>query len=290
MAGTVSDYGTAESTAIAQAFATHAGVSVDAVAVEISSGSVVVTSTITAVATDAASISTTLNTGILASPAALQSAVATADSSVTLTVEAIVPAEVTTTLAAQDGDGSNPCFPSTAVVTMADGSTVRVDRLKEGDSILAATMGGQLTMDTVSLLSIAMPEAQATFLTLTTANGRNLTLTPAHHLPAGPVCCSALKLASEVEVGETIWIAAGKAGATAEAAAVTQVFKTAGIGLHSPVLTSGSLPIVDGFVTSFDSALKIALASYGLPLLEAAGMTGFFRRAFLKEPERKYIA
>jgi hypothetical protein len=52
----------------------------------------------------------------------------------------------------------------------------------------------------------------------------------------------------------------------------------------------GTHPIVDGFVTAFDSAINVRLASYAVPLLEATGTTDLFRRAFLaKNSEHKYI-
>ena len=58
-------------------------------------------------------------------------------------------------------------------------------------------------------------------------------------------------------------------------------------GLHSPVLTHGGFPIVDGVVTSFDSIEKVTLARHGLsPLLSACKATGTcekFRDMFLHE-------
>jgi hypothetical protein len=58
------------------------------------------------------------------------------------------------------GSGNdNPCFPSSATVTMADGTTSRIDALKAGDAIIATTIDGTLTTDTVSPLSIAYPTA-----------------------------------------------------------------------------------------------------------------------------------
>ena len=32
-----------------------------------------------------------------------------------------------------------------------------------------------------------------------------LTLTPGHHVPVGPACCSTLKLAKDVKIGDTVW-------------------------------------------------------------------------------------
>ena len=101
------------------------------------------------------------------------------------------------------------------MVTMADGTHSRVDALKEGDEIVAATADGALSTDTVSLLSIAKRGADAAFVVLTTAANMTLTLTPGHNLPVGKACCGELKLAKDVAVGETVWaVLSGAAVAT----------------------------------------------------------------------------
>ena len=70
-------------------------------------------------------------------------------------------------------------------MTRADGASVRIDTLKEGDEIMAATADGSLTTGVLSLLSIAHPEADVdNFLTLTTAANASVTLTHEHHLHA----------------------------------------------------------------------------------------------------------
>ena len=186
----------------------------------------------------------------------------------------------------------DPCFPSSAMVTMADGRLSRVDALQEGDKIVAATADGALTTDSVSLLSLAMREVPASaFVVLTTNATKTLTLTGEHHLPVGASCCSSLKKAKDVAVGDLVW-AAG-AGAKAIAQTVTAISATKAAGLHSPVLSSGSFPVVDGIVTSFDSFEKVTLAKYGLaPLLaacKASGTCGTFREMFLGD-DKKYIA
>ena len=184
----------------------------------------------------------------------------------------------------------DPCFPSWAIVTLANGQPSRVDALKEGDEIVAADADGVLTTDTVSLLSFAKPEAQAvTFLTVVT-DSANLSLTLDHRLPVGAVCCSILKKAKDIIVGDTIWeVKAGIAVATA----VSSVGKVQAKGLHSPVLTHGGFPVVDGVVTSFDSIEKVTLAKYGLaPLLavcKATGRCDKIRDSF-RTPDNQYIA
>jgi len=188
------------------------------------------------------------------------------------------------------GAESNPCFPSAAMVVRANGTSSRVDALKEGDQIVAATADGALTTDTVSLLSIAKPEAHAPFAVLTTSTNHTLTLTAEHHLPIGAACCSILKKAKDVVVGEMVWVVSAN---TAIAATVSSTGATKGAGLHSPVLTNGGFPVVDGVITSFDSMEKVTLAKHGLaPLLTACKATGTcanFRELFLGN-DKEYIS
>jgi len=188
-------------------------------------------------------------------------------------------------------DDDEPCFPGTAMVTLADGTASRIDALKEGDKIVAATADGSLSTDIVSLLSISRPEATVDkYVTLSTAGGASLTLTPNHHLPVGPECCSTLKMAKDVSLGEVVhMVAEGKTTPTT----VTAMHIAKATGLHSPVLTNGGFPVVDGFVTSFDSIDKVTLAKHGLTSLVAAcktsGTCETLRNLFMGEEDRKLI-
>jgi len=181
---------------------------------------------------------------------------------------------------------ADPCFPSDALVTMVDGTPRRLDALRAGDTIVAARADGTLTNDIVSHLSLADADVKGTsFVVLTTESGRNLTLTPTHHVPVGATCCANLKEAKDIVVGETVYEAVVSAAVRA-----TQVKKIGSVikaGLHSPVLSHGAMPIVNGVVTSFDSMEIVRLATYGLPLLEATGLTATFRDTVLAQ--RKYI-
>jgi hypothetical protein len=157
---------------------------------------------------------------------------------------------------------------------MADGTRVPIASLREGDAIVAATSEGALTTDTVSLLSIAKPEANADFLTLTIADGRSLSLTATHHVPIGPRCCGILEQAKDLVVGTTIWTVPATGGGGLVAQPITKIGRTAAVGLHSPVLSNGGFPVVDGLVTSFDSMGKVRLATYVLkPLLSLCKLT-----------------
>jgi len=180
------------------------------------------------------------------------------------------------------GDEEEACFPSSATVTLSDGTSSRIDALKEGDKVVAATSNGTLVHDTVSILSIVKPEAEAAFVTLTTVTNESLTLTLGHHVPVGAACCSTLKLANDVSVGETVWaVRAGQATATVVSAKVPII----ATGLHSPVLVHGGFPVVDGVVTAYDTIERLALAKYSLApalaMCKASGTCDTFRELFL---------
>ncbi|EOD35250.1 hypothetical protein EMIHUDRAFT_227551 [Emiliania huxleyi CCMP1516] len=124
-----------------------------------------------------------------------------------------------------------------------------------GIDLIRCTLG----FDVVSSFSLADPSAKAAFLSLATATA-TVTLTPTHKLPAGPA--KALKQASEVAVGETVWLASPAAG--------TLITKVVADGLHSPLTMHGGWPIVDGVATSYNSAAVVARNKYLVPLVEAA--------------------
>ncbi|EOD06372.1 hypothetical protein EMIHUDRAFT_438728 [Emiliania huxleyi CCMP1516] len=157
------------------------------------------------------------------------------------------------------------CFPSSAMVQRADGETAPLSSLSAGDSILVAAADGTLGFDVVSSFSLADPSAKAVFLSLATATA-TVALTPTHKLPAGPA--TALKQASEVAVGETIWLASPAAGALVQDP-VLKITTVVADGLHSPLTKHGGWPIVDGVATSYNSAAVVARNKYLVPLVEA---------------------
>jgi hypothetical protein len=145
---------------------------------------------------------------------------------------------------------------------MADGTPRPLSALRAGDAIIAASADGTLTTDTVSTLSLADADVQGTtFVVLTTASGRSLSLTPTHHVPVGAACCADLKQAKDVAVGETVYEAVS-ASAAVSATQVKEIGTATKPGLHSPVLSHGTMPIVNGVATSFDELHNVRLASY----------------------------
>ena len=175
------------------------------------------------------------------------------------------------------------CFPSSASVTKADGTTTLISNLGEGDAILATDTDGKVTTDSVSILSINVLNIAATFVKLQTDRNATLELTSEHHLPVGGACCSTLKKAKDIEVGQTVWVYVPPIGIGPERVVAKSLFK--GVGLHSPVLTNGGLPIVNDVVTAFDSIEIVRFASYVLPLALRScsfmGICPLFRRGFI---------
>lgn len=153
---------------------------------------------------------------------------------------------------------------------------------------MAATADGTLSNDEVTLLSIALPEATAPFMSLST-NSATLKLTAEHHLPIGSTCCNNVKKAKDVVEGDLVWIVHTKG---ISSAVVTKMSVVNGVGLHSPVLMNGGFPIVDGFVTSFDSIEKVSLARKGLSSVvgacTATDTCELFRDVFFGN-DKKYI-
>lgn len=188
----------------------------------------------------------------------------------------------------------DPCFPSTATVRLANGAVVPMAKLKASDEIVASDSSGVLQTDSVSALSIADPSAvKRRFVTLSTHANRTLVLTPGHHLPVGDECCTRLKQASEVVEGDTVWVVMNYTAPRATPAKVSKVGSSVQDGLHSPVLKGGGFPIVDQFVTSFDTITKVRLMrAFGPPLEPLAtkmGAVGLVRRTLLGA-QHTYIA
>jgi hypothetical protein len=93
-------------------------------------------------------------------------------------------------------------------------------------------------------------------------------------VPIGPRCCGVLEQAKDLVVGTTIWTVPATGGGGLVAQPITKIGRTAAVGLHSPVLSNGGFPVVDGLVTSFDSMGKVRLATYVLkPLLSLCKLT-----------------
>lgn len=83
-------------------------------------------------------------------------------------------------------DPEDPCFDSSATVTLENGTVTRLDELMgTDDAIIAADRNGVITKGKLSFLSHSDVNVEATFVVLSTEDGYTLTLTPQHHVPTG---------------------------------------------------------------------------------------------------------
>ena len=122
---------------------------------------------------------------------------------------------------------------------------------------------------------MADPDVEASFVTITmstdTADGARtditLSATAEHYLLTGATCCSELKTAGSVRIGDKLWARGADA---AVPATVTALSTKRDVGKHSPVLTHGTYPIVDGVVTSFDHAAGVQIMASLAPWMEPA--------------------
>lgn len=159
---------------------------------------------------------------------------------------------------------SKPCFPSSATILMANGTASQLDKLREGDTVLAGTANGTLVTDTISMFSLADAATKATFVALSTSSNSTLTLTPTHHLPVGGNCCTHLKQAKDVVVGDTVWVVNRN---QVVAHSVVHISFTIEQGLHNPLLTNGGFPIINTVLTSFNTMNSVTLARHSVPVL-----------------------
>ena len=113
------------------------------------------------------------------------------------------------------------------MVTLASGRSSRLDALVGGDRILAASAEGVLVYDEISRFSLAQPDALGvTFAELSLSGGRTLALTSGHHMPTGHSCCTLLKQAKDVRVGDLLWATVDTSLPTGDAVIATPPTRT----------------------------------------------------------------
>jgi len=101
------------------------------------------------------------------------------------------------------------CFSAATLFETKDGPR-RADALKVGDVVLTAESNGRLVWDRIAA-DASHGGGMETFMEITTA-AHSLHISPNHYMHATPnatpACCSnrTLKLASQVAVGDTVWV------------------------------------------------------------------------------------
>lgn len=157
------------------------------------------------------------------------------------------------------------CFPADATVELASGERVAMADLAIGDVVRVAAGADAAAWSPVYFFSHKDPAGAATtaraYVTLTTASGAALTLTPGHYVMADGVATAA----AEVAVGQALSLASGAASAvTASTRSVRRG------GLYNPHTLAGTI-VVDGVVAStYTTAVHPAVAAGLLAPLRAA--------------------
>jgi hypothetical protein len=170
-----------------------------------------------------------------------------------------------TSESSSDGGKKNVCFSADSLVAMHDGSTKRIADVEVGDRIMTLSSDGVSGFSDVAFVVHESNTEAAQFVTIRTAAGQSLKVTPEHIVPAGTCAPQAslasmpLVRASAVRVGDCVYTPSGQ-----QKVVFTSV--TQGEGIYSVVTTemSGML-VVDGIAaSSFGSSHKIVNAYYNL--------------------------
>ncbi|KAK1869620.1 hypothetical protein I4F81_012093 [Pyropia yezoensis] len=169
------------------------------------------------------------------------------------------------------------CFPADATVALAGGGVKRMADLAVGDAVrVSPTATGR-----VYFFSHAAPGGSYPFVTLTTASGAAITLSPGHYLRVRvggggsggtpPV----LAAAATVSVGDALTLASGALSTVVAVEAVTRA------GLYNPHATGGSGSssgsggdgglLIDGvWASEYTTAVAPVLAAPALRVVRAA--------------------
>jgi Hint module len=149
-----------------------------------------------------------------------------------------------------DTDSGNSCFPADATVQLETGVTVAMSSLSIGDSVsvgvgIFSRVFGFTHMD---------PSAVCIFLTLSTASGAAIRLTPGHFIYSN----GDLVPASAVAVGDSLELSSG------EVSAITSITTGFATGLFNPQTLEGSI-VVDGVrASTYTTTVEPAFAHAAL--------------------------
>ncbi|VDP09656.1 unnamed protein product [Soboliphyme baturini] len=149
------------------------------------------------------------------------------------------------------------CFPREAMIATADGFK-RMDELRIGDTVADVDATGRVTQTKVYAW-LRLDRVQHEFVHIRTESGRSLRLTPNHLIfrqlrgstatSHGCMGASATEheavLASELNVGDTVFSATAEPFSSYECDNVTSVKNVQAFGAYAPATMSGTL-LVDG--------------------------------------------
>ncbi len=138
------------------------------------------------------------------------------------------------------------CFPGDGLCVTEGSQTVAVSQLKAGDRVLTADSTGSLLYEDLFLWSHAIPQTQATFVSITTEQGKVLRLSPGHFLHVDTV--GNLVTAQDVRPMDSVFVVCPDLSIMRKERVVS-VERVVGRGLYCPHTTGGSL-VVDGVLVS----------------------------------------
>jgi hypothetical protein len=138
---------------------------------------------------------------------------------------------------------------------------------------VATDQDGRRVIDEVAFSSLADENAKKrAYLQVATSEGLVLEITGGHHVPVGPKCCTDLRVARDLRVGDTMWTLESS-GHRAQAQVVSSIRQIHADGLHSPLLVGGGFPVVSGFVTSFGDLQQVRSAARMYPFVQGVAVS-----------------
>lgn len=174
------------------------------------------------------------------------------------------------------------CFPGSSTVILESGERRSMSQLAIGDRVqVVDPTSGKVGYEEVYLFGHQLSDTTATFIKATLANGKVLTLSPDHFVPAVPMGKavlfknSVMMRGKDLLVGMHVFAAAGGEGPESAASMVQHVGVSAEQGLFNPY-TMGGLIVVDGVVASahsrwvFDGIMDAVGLTHKIPALYQA--------------------
>jgi hypothetical protein len=149
------------------------------------------------------------------------------------------------------GQSGTKCFPASATVVKADGSTVAITDLEIGDSVLTVDSAGKPAFSPVYLWGHRDSEIEAPFYELTTASG-SITLSREHYVyvsegGVGSDIQAATTLSPDlVKVGQGLWTVTPSGSVCSPIVRISQKTEK---GLFNPYTLNGSI-VVNGIYAS----------------------------------------
>lgn len=212
------------------------------------------------------------------SPSPVRTATPTPSPTPTHSSGARAPASPTPTVAPRDlvSGARGNCFPATAAVVSRSRGVVPVAVVTTGEELLVTAGGGGRLPTYARVVAWSHRDAAAVagMVTLSTAAGVGVTLTPGHLVPVvragAPGGAPTLTPAGAVAVGDVVGVAPG--GGNATTSLVTAVTASTSSGLYAPHTAAGTTLVVDGVVVSeWTTAVPPWLAA---PLLAGVAAVG----------------